>query len=88
MWFLRRGYPQRIVEEQVDRAFRLPLEHDTQENKQENGIPLNVTHNPAFRNLSTILWKNFNIFYSDAELRGVFMPSPFVAYRSTQNLFW
>ena len=32
-WFLRRGYPQRIVEKQMDRAFRLPLKHDTQQNK-------------------------------------------------------
>ena len=37
------------------------------------------------RNLSTILWKNFNILYSDAEVRTVIMPSPFVAYRSAQN---
>ena len=29
-WFLRRGYPEQIIEEQVDRAFRLPLENGTQ----------------------------------------------------------
>ena len=34
-WFLRRDYPQRIVEEQVDKAFRLPVKHDTQQNKIE-----------------------------------------------------
>ena len=28
----------------------------------------------------------FNILYSDAEVRTVFTPSPFVAYRSAQNL--
>ena len=50
-WFLRRGYPQRIIEEQVDRAFRLPLENDTQQNKMENDIALVVTYSPAFRNL-------------------------------------
>ena len=74
-WFLRRGYPQRIIEEQVDRAFRLPLENDTQQNKMENGIPLVVTYIPAFRNLSTNCKKNFNILYSDAEVRTVFTPS-------------
>ena len=84
-WFLRRGYLQRIVEEQVDRAFRLPLKHDTQQNKMENGIPLVVTYNSTFRNLSTTLRKNFNILYSDAEVRTVFTPSLFVAYRSTRN---
>ena len=78
-WFLRRGYPQRIVEEQMDKAFRLPLKHDIQQNKIESGISLVVTYNPAFRNLSTILRKNFNILYSDAEVRTVITPSPFVA---------
>ena len=48
-WFLRRSYPQRIVEEQMDRTFRLPLKHDTKKNKIESGIPLVVTYNPAFR---------------------------------------
>ena len=84
--FLRRGYPQRIVEEQRDRTFRLPLKYDTQQNNIESGIPLVVTYNPAFSNLSTALRKNFNILYSDAEIRMAFTPSSFVAYRSAQNL--
>ena len=85
-WFLRRGYPQQIIEEQVERAFRLPLENDTQQNKMENGMALVVTYSPAFRNLSTTLQKKFNILYSDAEVRKAFTPSPFVAYRSARNL--
>ena len=55
-----RGYPQRIVEEQMDRAFSLPLKHDTLQNKTESGIPLVVTYNPTFRNLYMTLWKNFH----------------------------
>ena len=58
----------------------------TKKNKMENGIPLVVTYNPAFRNLATTLRKNFNILYSDAEVRTVFTSSPFVAYRSARNL--
>ena len=38
-WFLRRCYPQRIVKGPMDRAFSFPLEYDTQQNKNENGIP-------------------------------------------------
>ena len=56
----------------MDRAFRLLLEHDTQQNKKENGIPLVATYNPAFGNFSTTLRKNFNILYSDAEVKTVF----------------
>ena len=68
----------------MDRAFRLPLKHDTLQNKVESGIPLVVTYNPAFRNLSTTLRKNFNILCSDAEIGKIFTPSPFVAYRSAR----
>ena len=64
-----------MVEKQIDRAFRRPLKPDTMQNKIESGIPLVVTYNPAFRNLSTTLWKNFNILYSDVEARMVLMPS-------------
>ena len=59
-WFLRRGYSQRIVKEQMGRVFSLPLKHDAQQNKTESGVPLVVTYNPTFRNLSRTLWKNFN----------------------------
>ena len=68
----------------MDRALGLLLEHDTQKNKNANGIPLAITYNPAFRNLSMTLQKNFNILYLDAEVRAVFTSSPFVAYRRAQ----
>ena len=64
-----------------NRGFRFPLEHDTQQYKKENGVPLVVTYNPAFSNLSTTLQKYFNILYSDAEVSMVFTASPFVGYR-------
>ena len=70
----------------MDRTFRIPLEHDIRQNKKENSISLVVTYNLAFRNLSTIPQKNFDILYSDVEVRMVFTPSLFVAYKSARNL--
>ena len=80
-------YPQQVAKEQVDRVLRLPLEHDTQKNKNANGIPLAITYNPAFRNLSTTLQKNFNILYVYAQARTVFTLSPFFAYGRARG-FW
>ena len=71
---------------QVDRTFKLSLEHDTWQYEKENSIPLVFTCNFSFRNLSTVLRNNFNILYSDAEVRKVFTPSSCVAYRSARNL--
>ena len=73
-------YPQQVAKEQVDRVLRLPLEHDTQKNKNANGISLAITYNTAFRNLSTTLQKNFIILQLDAEVGTVFTLSPFFAY--------
>ena len=80
-------YRQRVAKEQVDRVFRLPLEHDTQKNKNANNIPLAITYNPAFRNLSATLQKNFNILYLDTEAITVFTLSPFFAYGRARG-FW
>ena len=46
----------------MDRALRLPLKHDTQQNKIESGILLVVTYNRAFRNSSTTLRKTLIFF--------------------------
>ena len=74
----------------MDRAFRLPLKHDTQQNKIESGIPLVVTYNPAFRNLSTTLRKNLNILTQmrrlERFLRQVHL-SPIEALE-TLRVFW
>ena len=53
-WFLRRGYSQRIVEEQMDRAFRTSFKKWYPEKQNWKW------YNSAFRNLSTTLRKNFN----------------------------
>ena len=74
------GYSQQVAKEEVDRVLRLPLEHDTQNNKNANGISLAITYNTAFRNLSTTLQKNFITIYLDAEAVTVFILSPFFAY--------
>ena len=45
-WFLRRCYPQWVAKEKVDKVLRLPLEHDTQKNKNTNGLALAITYMP------------------------------------------
>ena len=84
-WFLRRVHPQRIVEEQVDKAFRLPLEHDNQQNKMENGIRLVVTYNPTFRNLSTNSRKTLVFFTQMQRLEVHLLP---IEVLEILRVFW
>ena len=53
-WFSKRAYPAKVTSEQVNRALRSEenlTEKDGQHMK-ENGVPLLLTYNPNFNNLS------------------------------------
>ena len=53
-----------------------------------NGVPLVVTYNPNFKNLSLLIRKNLQFFYAYPEILSqiVFKPAPFVSFRSARNL--
>ena len=61
-WFSKRGYPAEVISEQVNMALRSEenvIERDEQHMKA-NGVPLVVTYNPNFKNLSLlIIHENF-----------------------------
>ena len=81
-WFSKRGYPPKVISEQVNRALRSEenvKEKDGQHMKQ-NGVPLVVIYNPNFKNLSFLIRKNLKFLYADPETKGVFTPGPFVSF--------
>ena len=87
-WFSKRGYPAKVISEQVNRALRSEenvKERDGQHVK-ENGVPLVLTYNPNFNNLSFLIRKNLQFLYADPETKRVFTPAPFVSFRSARNL--
>ena len=87
-WFSKRGYPDRIISEQVNRALRSEENVKERDGKhiKENGVPLQVTYNPNFKNLRILIRKNLQFLYADPETKRVFTPAPFVSFRSVRNL--
>ena len=53
---------------------------------KENGVPLVLTYNPNFNNLSFLIRKNLQFLYADPETKRVFTPAPFVSLRSARSL--
>ena len=53
---------------------------------KENGVPLVLTHNPNFNNLSFWVCKNLQFLYAYPETKRVFTPATFVSFRSARNL--
>ena len=84
-WFRRRGYPDYLIKEQVEKALRLNPS-DENNSKKVNSIPLVVTCNPAFKNLFQVIKKPLQLLYADEEVKKVFSPVPFFSFRSTRNL--
>ena len=84
-WFRKRGYPDYLIKEQVEKALRL-TPSDENNNKKVNGVPLVVTYNPAFKNLFQVIRKNLQLLYADEEVKKMFSPAPFVSSSTTRNL--
>ena len=84
-WFRKRGYPDYLVKEQVEKALRF-TPSDENNSKKVNGVPLVVTYNPEFKNLFQVIRKKLPLLYADEEVKKVFSPAPFGSFRRTRNL--
>ena len=62
-WFCKRGYPDYLIKEQVEKILRL-TPSDENNSKEVNGVPLVVTYNPAFKNLLQVIRKNLQLLYA------------------------
>ena len=47
---------------------------------KENGVPLVVTYNPNFNNLSFLIRKNLQFLYAHPENKRVVMQAPFISF--------
>ena len=82
IWFHKRGYPDYLIKEQVERTALC----DENNSKKVNGVSLVVTYNPAFKNLSQVIRKNLQLLYADKQVKKVFSHAPFVSFSSPRNL--
>ena len=54
--------------------------------KKVNGVPLLVTYNSVFKNLSQVIRQNLQLLYAYRQVQKVFSPARFVFLRSMRNL--
>ena len=70
-WFRKRGHPDYLVKEQVEKVLRL-TPSDENNSKKVNGVPLVVTYNPAFKNLFQVIRKTFSYYIHTKRLKKCF----------------
>ena len=87
-WFSKSSYPAKVISEQVNRALRSEknIKEKDGQHMKENSVPLVLTYNPNFKNLSFLIRKNLQFLYADTETNRVLTPAPFVNFRSARNL--
>ena len=54
--------------------------------RKKTGVPLVVTYHLRFHNLSAIMRKYFTFLYAEEKVKRVFIPAPFVSFRSGYSL--
>ena len=85
--FCNRRYPQKVVDTQIKRVSEKSLDELFERpNRKETRVPLVVKYHPRFHNLSAIIRKYFRFLHAKDKVNGVFIPAPFVTFRSRYSL--
>ena len=86
--FKERGYPENLVNEQVDKVKNMKRKQLLLTNKRtiQNRIPVSITCNRYLPNISKIITKNWNILQISPTLQKVFDKKPMITYKRNKNL--
>ncbi|XP_078371353.1 uncharacterized protein LOC144655006 [Oculina patagonica] len=88
-YLVKRGYKQRFISEQIDRARLVSRAESLQEHTREtrsDRVPLVITYNPALRNIQKILHNKQPLLNSSSNCKEIFKETPVVSYRRSPNL--
>ena len=86
--FEERGYPENLVNEQVDKVKNMKRKQLLSTNKRtiQNRIPVPINYNRYLQNISNIITKNCNILQISPTLQKVFDKKPMITYKRNKNL--
>ena len=86
--FLDRQYKEEVLDEQIKKVDRIERKElfTCKEKNNKNRIPLSITCNRTFPNISKIVSINWNILQINTEFHGVFQAIPMIAFKRSKNL--
>ena len=88
--YLKQGYDQKLVDEQLKKVDKLvrgnPLQEKDQEQQDPKLIPLILTYSRFLPNLTAVGRKNWNILQTNKNLRELFQEQPITAFKRNKNL--
>ena len=86
-WFSKRGYPEKLLVEQIQRALKATQNNNFGNNGTHSSkLPLVVNYHPNLANMSKKMRNHQRIFIFDQEVKKLFLDSFFISFRSARNL--
>ena len=83
-WFLARGYPKIVVNNQIDKVV-FGRDQSLKKNLK-SGIPFVTTHHPKVKELGKLIRDLRPYLYSEEDVQKVFSSLPIVSYRSASKI--
>ena len=83
-WFLARGYPKIVVNNQIDKVV-FGRDQSLKKNLK-SGIPFVTTYHPKVKELGKLIRDLRPFLYSEEEVQKVFSPLTIVSYRSASKI--
>ena len=83
-WFLARGYPKIVVNNQIDKVV-FGRDQSVKKNL-ESDIPFVTTYQPKVKEFGKLIRDLLSFLYSDEEVQKVFSPPLIVSYRSSRKI--
>ena len=80
-WFRNRGYPKRLVGNQLKRVTETRETFD-QTYKSGNGVPLILPYHSLLKNVNDIIKKHLEFLYAKEQVKNIFTLSPFVSFHA------
>ena len=84
LWFLKRGYPENIVNQELGKVKF--SQSSVRDNKRDKGVRLVARYHPLFQNIDRIFHRHLNLIYTDQEVERVFTSGPMASFGSARKI--
>ena len=86
-WFQNRGYPRKMVENQLKRVIETRQKSD-RTYKRSNGVLLVLIYHPRLKNVNDIMKKHLVLLYVKEKVENIFTPSHFDSFLLVLESIW
>ena len=83
LWFLKWGYPENIVDQELGKVES--SESSQRTNKKDKGVCLVATY-PLLQNTGRVFHRHLDLLYTDQEVERVCKPGPMALFHSVQKI--